>query len=793
MSSHPHNNNQLKKVTLDFGLHPRQLFALFSKATEILYGGAAGGGKSFLMRVAAIVWCAQIPGLQVYIFRRTFPELFKNHMEGPSGFPTLLADWVTAKFCTINYSNHTIRFWNGSVIFLCHCQHEKSVFGFKGAEIHVLMVDELTQFTATMYRFLRSRMRLGSLQLPEQFKGLFPRALNGTNPGDVGHNWVKAAFVDNGPSGEVVPMPPKEGGMFRQFVRAKLDDNPSVDREDYAGKLEGLGDPALVRAMLEGDWDIVAGGMFDDLWNRDKHTLKPFQIPSSWRIDRCFDWGSSAPFSVGWWAESDGTEATMPDGEKRHFPRGTLICIMEWYGWNGTPNEGLKYTNGQIARGIMERERNMQWKVQPGPADSMIYNVEPGKKSIADEMAGERYVWTDAQGKRHEQYGPRFVPADKTPGSRKNGWERMRVLLYNVTHYPLEKPGLYVFDDCTQFIRTIPTLPRDEKNRDDVNCFMAGTLVSTSEGDKPIEQVRVGDLVYTPVGLRRVTMAGLSGNAETVTAKFSNGQSLTGTANHKVYVKNTGLIPLSMLKCGWILKERNSLWSNELHTMALNIGAIPVEAITRLEWVLSAKAEQACIGKSGLTITGQYLPSIMSITRIMTRIITSSKILSLSAQASMPNFTIKSEPTSMRRVMLGHRPQKQSNFFAQMLERCLQIHPTENLRALVVAALLEQDSQTQNAVPRNARSEPGLKDSKKTAPFAASHSSTSDTLTRKSAPVVISVVGNCGVRPVYNLTVEQAHLYYANGVLVTNTHSEDHIGDSTRYRVLQTTRRLVGV
>lgn len=437
------------QLALNLPLHPKQFTALQSEATEILYGGAAGGGKSHLMRTAAILWSVQIPGLQTYLFRRTFDELYKNHMEGPGSFPVLLAEWEKAKLVTINHGSHTIRFWNGSTIFLCHCQHEKNVYGYKGAEIHVLMPDELTQFTSTMYYFLRSRMRLGSLAVPPPLQGFFPRVVAGSNPGDIGHNWVKADFVDNAPEGQIKQMKKKDGGMRRQFIRAILEDNPTIDAEDYSGKLEGLADPALVRAMLLGDWNIVAGGMFDDLWKPSVHIVKPFKIPSSWQFDRAFDWGSSKPFSVGWWAESDGT--TAPNGIT--YPRGTLFRVGEWYGWNGKPNEGCKMSNTEIAKGIKEREQENGWKVQPGPADSSIYDTDRGR-SIADEMSDAGVQWTKA---------------DKTPGSRKNGWERMRVLLENAAKYPKEKPGLYVFDHCLQFLRTIPTLPRDKKKTDDVD------------------------------------------------------------------------------------------------------------------------------------------------------------------------------------------------------------------------------------------------------------------------------------------------------------------------------------
>ena len=328
---------------MELCLHERQTEAFLTEATELLYGGAAGGGKSHLMRVASIAWCVDIPGLQVYIFRRLSDDLHKNHMEGHSGFPALLASWIEGGHVKINWSKNFIEFWNGSKIHLCHCQYEKDVIKYQGAQIHVLLIDELTHFTEKIYRYLRGRCRLGGLKVPERYRGLFPRIVCGSNPGGVGHNWVKASFIDIAPPKTITQMPPKEGGKRRQYIPARLDDNPSMAESDpdYADTLEGLGNPELVRAMKDGDWDIVAGGMFDDLWSRPVHVLAPFAIPSSWRIDRGFDWGSSKPFSVVWFAESDGTAATMPDGSQRHFPRGSIFAISEWYGWNGKPKKSV--------------------------------------------------------------------------------------------------------------------------------------------------------------------------------------------------------------------------------------------------------------------------------------------------------------------------------------------------------------------------------------------------------------------------------------------------------------------
>lgn len=440
-------------------LHPRQGRAFLTRATEVLYGGAAGGGKSHLMRAAAIAWSYDIPGLQVYIFRRTSPDLFKNHMEGPSGFPSLLAEWVRTGFAKINYGKGFIEFGNKSKIHLCHCQYEKDVYNYQGAEIHVLMPDELTHFSRTQYVFLRSRVRLGALDLPEKYRGRFPRIVAGSNPGGVGHNWVKSMFVDFAPPMETRKADKSDGGMLRQFIPARLEDNPTLIKNDpeYEERLEGLGNPALVRAMRGGDWDIVAGGMFDDVWDRRVHVLPSFPVPESWRIDRACDWGSSKPFSIGWWGESDGTPIDVPGRGRMHIPRGSLVRLAEWYGWDGkTPNTGIKWTDIRVAQEAMKIEKSYPWgaRVKPGPADSMIFDVHPGQPSIAETYA---------------KAGLRFEAADKSAGSRVNGWQALRRMLDEARKDHPEEPCLYVTEGCQQFIRTVPVLPRDPKKPDDVD------------------------------------------------------------------------------------------------------------------------------------------------------------------------------------------------------------------------------------------------------------------------------------------------------------------------------------
>jgi hypothetical protein len=414
------------------------------------------GGKSHLMRVASIAWCADIPGLQVYIFRRLSEDLAKNHMNGPTGFPVLLKDWVDSGHAKINYSKNYIEFWNGSKIFLCHCQYEKNKYSYQGAEIHLLIIDEATHFTESIYRYLRGRLRLGALKVPEKYKGRFPRIICGSNPGGVGHAWVKAAFIDPARPMEIVQQPTKEGGMTRQYIPALLSDNPTLKETDpdYLDRLSGLGDENLIRAMAMGDWDIVSGGMFDkDVWSPEHQQLAPFEIPRSWRIDRGFDWGSSKPYAVLWFAESDGTTATLADGTKRTFPRGSVFIISEMYGWNGKPNEGCRELATEVARKTRKLDLQMGRMVHPGPADSAIYDTQNGM-CIADDMAKAPHFI-------------RWTKADKSPGSRKNGWELMRKMLKQAKGNEL--PGLYIFDTCRHVIRTVPVLPRDLDKDGDID------------------------------------------------------------------------------------------------------------------------------------------------------------------------------------------------------------------------------------------------------------------------------------------------------------------------------------
>lgn len=439
-----------RRVALNVRLHKKQGVAFESEATEILYGGAVGGGKSFLMRAAAIVWCSAIPGLQVYLFRRLRDDLVKNHIEGPKGLRALLSPWASAGL--VDIVEDEIRFWNGSKIYLCHCKDEKDRYKYLGAEIHVLLIDELTTFTEIIYRFLRSRVRMVGIKPLEQYRGLFPRILCGSNPGNVGHAWVKAAFIDAREPMAIERMSDEEGAMLRQYIPAKLEDNPSMAEDDpgYSGKVSGLGSPELVRAMRDGDWNVVAGAYFPE-FSVGRHVVVPRTLPLYWQKFRAFDWGSARPFSLGWWAVSDG--------ELIEFPRGAIIRYREWYGakrdesGRTIPNTGLRLTAEQVADGILEREKGdlPERKTMSGVADPSIF-AEDGGPSIADRMASRSVFWRPADNTRVGRIGA------------SGGWDQVRSRLIGDG----ERPMLYVFSTCLDFIRTLPALQHDEGRVEDV-------------------------------------------------------------------------------------------------------------------------------------------------------------------------------------------------------------------------------------------------------------------------------------------------------------------------------------
>jgi hypothetical protein len=443
-------------MPVQFALYEKQKRALMSPAQEILYGGAAGSGKSFMMRVLAIVLCMEIPNFKVFLFRRMYKELYINHVYSPDGFLMMLKPFIDTGDVVFNKSDGVINFtFNGAQIYLCHAQYENDVQAYLGAEIHLLLIDEATQFTEKMIRFIRTRVRLGGLNIPEKWKGLLPKIIYGSNPGGPAHSYFKRGFVVHGEK-HIFKAPIQDGGMTREFIPAKSGENVIMMRNDpnYGDRIRGLGDPQMSEAYLEGKWDIEEGSAFGDLWDPALHTIESIEIPSRWAIDRSHDYGYSAPCATLWWAESDGTQVAIDD-RLVVLPRKSLILVSELY-LADKEGKGLKLLPFEIARRIYNHEQGLglRGRVMAGPADASIFDKDRGMTSIHDE-----YV----------KQGVRFVKGDKRPGSRERGFTLLRQRLKATANRDREMPWILILNQCVHTISQIPELPTSPDNAMDVD------------------------------------------------------------------------------------------------------------------------------------------------------------------------------------------------------------------------------------------------------------------------------------------------------------------------------------
>lgn len=368
---------------------------------------------------------------------------------------------------------------------------EDDYWNYHGQEFPFIGWNELTKFpTRKLYDSMMSCNRSSFLPVehtPKDERGQFKTrdlqplpeiplvVFSTTNPYGSGHNWVKIDFIDVAEPGQVVKT---VTNVFNPRTQAREDVTKTQVRifgsykENrylsplYIAELENVTEPNKRRAWLWGDWDIVAGGALDDLWDAQIHVVPRFEVPEAWRVDRSFDWGSTQPFSVGWWAEADGGEVTLSDGRKFAPVKGSLIRCHEYYGCTKIGrNEGLKMGAADVAKEILKRETDLliaKWIIKPprpGPADNAIRNVvEKTSDSIETIMSKEKVTWT---------------LSDKKPGSRKNGLQLLRDRLESSIKHAkgLEKPGpgIYFMSHCKATTSTLPVLPRDPKDPDDVD------------------------------------------------------------------------------------------------------------------------------------------------------------------------------------------------------------------------------------------------------------------------------------------------------------------------------------
>ncbi len=448
---------------------------------EVLFEGTRGGGKtdSLIMSFCMHVGKGYGPGWKGILFRQTYKQLTDIISKTKKWIPQI---WPDAKF---NNSEHVWTFPGGEQLLLRQFMKADDYWNYHGHEYPWIGWEELCNWANDEgYKRMFSCCRSSTKGMPRMVRAT-------TNPYGPGHNWVKHRFKPNSMNMMVRRDLKDEDGNLepaRLSIHSHIDENTALLEADpeYKQKIAASArNAAEKKAWLEGSWDIVAGGMFDDVWDPRFNVISNFEIPLNWKILRSFDWGETKPFSVGWWAISTGEDLQLRDGSWRSTIKGDAFRVKEWYGCTGKPNEGLRMLATDIAAGIVEKELAWGWRisgenwcrVRGGVADSQIFAAENGN-CIATDMKVK--VRLD-DGNKYP--GILWSPADKRPGSRVTGWNQMRQRLKNghpvmrahpkdpekLIYYPREQPGMFIFDECLSFIDTVPVLPRDEKDQDDVN------------------------------------------------------------------------------------------------------------------------------------------------------------------------------------------------------------------------------------------------------------------------------------------------------------------------------------
>ena len=430
----------MPKMIVDPPSEKQELF-LLADAKHIGFGGARGGGKSWVVRLKAKLLALRFGGIKLLIVRKTYPELIANHIN------TLREE--LHGIARYNKQEKCFFFPNSSTIKFGYCAADGDLDQYQGAEYDVIFLDEATNLREEWIKKITACVR-GVNSFPKRIYYTF-------NPGGVGHGYMKRLFIDR-------RYEDGEDPDDYVFIQSLVTDNKVLmaKQPDYIKQLEAL-PPKLREAWLYGRWDIYEGQFFEDFrlepdpdkchragisveeakaQGRWTHVIEPLDMAAQgrrgWQIYRSYDFGYAKPFSCAWWAiDYDGT----------------IYRILELYGCTGTPNEGVKWTPDQQFERIAQTEREHPWlrgKRILGVADPAIWDASRGD-SIADTAA---------------KYGLYFEPGDH---ERIAGWMQC--------HYRMQFdeggfPRMYIFSNCKGFIRTVPLQMYDEHKPEDLDTSL---------------------------------------------------------------------------------------------------------------------------------------------------------------------------------------------------------------------------------------------------------------------------------------------------------------------------------
>lgn len=395
-----------------------------SQAYETFFGGGAGPGKTAAMCAEAVTAALERPDTHVYIFRRTTPELNQSIL------PEIQKQCAAyLKYMPYNKQERRFTFSNGSFIQLAYLENPGDKYKYQSAEIHELLIDELTHFSMDEYEYLKTRVR----GVGRSFEDGSLRIMAASNPGNIGHGWVKAYFIDVSPPGTLY----KENGFSRIFFPALIDDHPIASfRKQYRASLNAaISDPQLKKALLEGDWSIFSGQVFTE-WRRSKHVIEslPYK-PDTFKTFKKFvgfDWGFRDPASAHWIAE--------------------------------TPEDEFGVKHYIVYREMYFNERTPEWWANELKT---MFDYEPVEFIV---LPHDTYARKDGGKPIAERFMAAGLPVRPFRNTTHAAKINRQALLHEALQVsPNGKPYMLVHESCQNLIRTLPMLPYDDVKVEEID------------------------------------------------------------------------------------------------------------------------------------------------------------------------------------------------------------------------------------------------------------------------------------------------------------------------------------
>jgi phage terminase large subunit len=452
---------EVKKAYTPF---PRQREFHQSSARYRLFGGAAGPGKTKALLWEAIQQALNVAGCDTLLLRRTYPELESSLLA------QFRRDVPRDLYVSYNEAKHVVTWWNGSTTRFGYCRNENDVYQYQGAEFLFIGIDELTHFTLKQWQFLTSRNRCAvKFYTSGDYVGkpVVPCMAGATNPGNIGHAWVKALWIDKtSPAGYDRPEQYDPGDYA--FIPARIADNPIyADDKHYLKTLDALPE-RLRKAFLEGNWDVFAGQYFD-LFEIGRHTRRAEEVSIQpwWPRWISIDWGFHHPSAVYW-------HCAVPEGLLRE-PRPVTRRDT-----NRTSEDEQHDESGRTRPRIITYRELVRSGLSPRMLGQVIADFSENERIGGVYLSPDAFAHRTSEASIAEQLGevleqnglPRPTEADD---DRVGGWQLMYQLL--------EADAWIVTENCRELIECLPVLLRDERKVEDVRKV---------DGDDPADAARYG-------------------------------------------------------------------------------------------------------------------------------------------------------------------------------------------------------------------------------------------------------------------------------------------------------------